>query len=260
MKWFIMMICTQLCLSALSDDMYRDFTDTQGRKIQAKLVSFDSKSGKVTIERNNHRKVTVSPTIFDDSDQAYIQQWVKGFLLSNKTNFSIKIDEEESKLSEFEKVVKNGSMRGDYTRFSTTQLTVNIKNKTDYDFGLTRLEYCLFIERKGYGKYEDQRYCETGSLTSSELNAQKNCLFKTDEIRINEHYTGEGDENTTTGIIDYYKKKSFIEKVIGVTFRLYIDSDDATDQFLEFSHPSSFKTNYHWNEFRLRGEKEKIGL
>ena len=256
MKWITTVIITHLCLTAFGDEGYRSFTDQQGRIIKAKLISFDSKSGKVTIERDNRHKATVPPNIFSSGDQAYIKQWMKVFLLSDKSNFVIGIDENEGELSDFKNIDPNGTPKKRLTRIQEHSYVIDINNKADVDFGKVRLVHCAFIERKGYGTVGDAMYCEIGT-TIGELKPTTTSTFKTDDVKTFHRYR-EFEEGDTTVGYDIYKKKDAIEKIQGVLFRVYMDGN--TEIFLEFSEPGNFIKKYHWKEFRAREGKEKSGL
>ena len=105
MKWMMTIIVSYIWSTSFGGEEYRDFTDQQGRTIKAKLVSFDSKSGKVTIERDNQREATVPQSIFSNEDQNYINRWVKNFLLSDKKSCSYSIDEIKGELSDYPTVL-----------------------------------------------------------------------------------------------------------------------------------------------------------
>lgn len=52
---------------------YRDFKDTQGRIIRARVLKFDSHAEMVTIQRDDKRTSKIPLSKFSEADQAYIQ-------------------------------------------------------------------------------------------------------------------------------------------------------------------------------------------
>ena len=70
----LMMFTFGLLLTTWADD-YRVFTDNQGRIIKVKIIKVDKKTKKVTLERENKKKATVSISIFSETDQEYINTW-----------------------------------------------------------------------------------------------------------------------------------------------------------------------------------------
>lgn len=72
-------------------DEYRSFTDKEGREIMAKIIKIDSRSDKVTIQRDDRRRVTVPANIFSVPDQTYISEWVaaQAFMSSSKLKVSV---------------------------------------------------------------------------------------------------------------------------------------------------------------------------
>jgi hypothetical protein len=250
MKWFTTIVVALLSLSSIGEE-YRIFTDQQGRTIKAKIVSFDSKTGKITIERDNRRKATVSPSAFCEEDQEYITQWAKGVLLKDKSAVSFSISTIPGKYSEYELHGNKTHVSRRYTRFRESVFNVEIKNKSNTDFGTIVLEYCTFIERKGYGKIDDISYCETGS-SSDVLNPSSSTTISTEKLKVFERFREKSDET------EYYKTKDAIESIKGVIFRVYVQGYE--DSFVEFAEPANFKGKYQWKEFRSREGIETKGL
>jgi hypothetical protein len=87
----IILIVFSIALSALGEEEYRTFTDAEGREIKAKVLKVDPRSGQVTVERDNQRRVTVAPTVFSKSDQAYIKEWqaTQAFMSNSKLRISV---------------------------------------------------------------------------------------------------------------------------------------------------------------------------
>lgn len=75
-----------LTISAAFSEVYRQFTDKEGRTINAKIISVDSDKKKVTLERKNKKRATVPINIFSISDQETILAWESNSSSSNNNN------------------------------------------------------------------------------------------------------------------------------------------------------------------------------
>ncbi|VGO14214.1 hypothetical protein PDESU_02773 [Pontiella desulfatans] len=79
---------------ALADD-YRTFTSTDGRTLEAKIIRFDSATGKVMIERKDRKRITVAATAFSEQDQTYIENWNVADAFMSPSKFKLEIQREE---------------------------------------------------------------------------------------------------------------------------------------------------------------------
>ncbi|MCP5539418.1 MAG: hypothetical protein H7A53_09395 [Akkermansiaceae bacterium] len=68
----------------------REFTDAQGRKIQAEIVSV--KGDQVTIRRADRKDYTIAIALLSEADQAYIRQWKPGAAAAD--NPPVKVDDD----------------------------------------------------------------------------------------------------------------------------------------------------------------------
>ncbi|MDZ8117818.1 hypothetical protein [Pontiella agarivorans] len=252
---FFFILC---CITSFGDDEYRSFTDLQGRTIKAKLVSFDSKNGKVTIERDNRKRATVSPGIFSVEDQEYIGSWIKIFLLKDGRSLKIDIDssEKESNRSnpkDIERKMKNYTYKARlYTEKKLVTHTLTLENKGATDFGNIGVDYCTFIKRKGYDGLEDVFYCETGTRVGS-LKPNSEALFTTEELPIFHRcriISVPGEEG--------YSQDDAVESIEGIIFRIYL-ADNPTCYF-EFSKPQYFGKKNSWMQYNPREGLEKQGF
>tara|TARA_A100001015_G_scaffold18254_1_gene21173 strand:+ start:3309 stop:4082 length:774 start_codon:yes stop_codon:yes gene_type:complete len=255
MKIFALtIIVAHLCLPSYCDEEYRSFSDQQGRTIKAKLLFFDPIKNKLIIERDNRRRATVSPSVFSVEDQNYIHKWTKAYLLKDKRNVTYSIDENVGDVIHHRGVEEQNLSK--FTRYRNHSFTIEIKNKSNVDFGNIRLECNLLINRQGYRNTEDNMYCESDT-SFCELGLLSTTSIKTKKFKLFERYI-QATESDGSGGFDSYELKDAIEEVEGVIFRLYLADD--TDVSLEFCEPSGFLKKFHWNEFQPRQGKEKSGL
>ena len=74
MKRWVLLICWLGLVSSIGAvTQYRDFKDTQGRTIRARVLKFDALTEMVTIQREGMHASKVPLNIFSEAGQAYIQ-------------------------------------------------------------------------------------------------------------------------------------------------------------------------------------------
>lgn len=75
MKRLVLFVCWLCLASSICAAMeYRDFRDSQGRLIRARVLKFDARTEMVTIQREGMRASKVPLNIFSEADQAYISK------------------------------------------------------------------------------------------------------------------------------------------------------------------------------------------
>ncbi|MCF7817676.1 MAG: hypothetical protein K9M54_07325, partial [Kiritimatiellales bacterium] len=88
--WFVSF--NLVCLAA---DEFRTFTAQDGRKLKAKVVSYDPASDKVQILRDDKKSVTVQSSAFSDADQKYIKTWSAIGIFSSPSKLALDISRNE---------------------------------------------------------------------------------------------------------------------------------------------------------------------
>jgi hypothetical protein len=130
--------------AALADD-YRTFTSSDGRTLKAKVIAYDSSTGKVQIEREDRKKLTVSSNAFSQKDQDYLQAWETAQVFMSPAKFKLEIEREEVKTTKKEHEVDVGEEFAGGGRRGGGEsgvITVAIDKTTDY-------KYHLAMENKG---------------------------------------------------------------------------------------------------------------
>ncbi|MCF7848364.1 MAG: hypothetical protein K9M45_05890 [Kiritimatiellales bacterium] len=74
MKKLIVLFAT-ITIAAQAAEEFREFTANDGRKLKAKVVSYDPGTEKVKVLREDGQAVTVKSVAFSREDQAYIREW-----------------------------------------------------------------------------------------------------------------------------------------------------------------------------------------
>ncbi|MDF7825358.1 hypothetical protein P4B35_15135 [Pontiellaceae bacterium B12227] len=109
----ILAILASCTLSANAAGVFHEFTATDGRKLKAKVISYDGSVGKVKIKRDDGAVVRVKIGAFIREDQAYIQQWEAVSLFMSETEVPVTLSRiEERKWKKTRESMRNGGMGG----------------------------------------------------------------------------------------------------------------------------------------------------
>jgi len=143
MKKLIVLFAT-LTLICQAEDSFREFTSQDGRKLKAKVISYDASSDKVKILREDQKTVTVNSTVFSEKDQAYIKDWSAIGIFTSTSKLKLDINRNEVKSSKKEREADLGERSGGGRRGGgdTGVQVVAVDKNTQYKFD-------LLLENKG---------------------------------------------------------------------------------------------------------------
>ena len=65
-----------------------------GRTIEAEEIDYDSRSGKVTLKRQDGKRIPVPANVFVEADQAYIREWDAAKAFTSDKFLKISFDRE----------------------------------------------------------------------------------------------------------------------------------------------------------------------
>ncbi|WP_372808393.1 hypothetical protein [Pontiella sp.] len=140
-----------IMIAAVSQaDEFRTFTAEDGRTLKAKIISYDSASGKVMIEREDRKRLTVPATAFSKKDQTFIEKWqtYEAFLSPAKLKLEIERDEVDSTKKNVEVDIGDETSGGRRGGGMSGVVTVAVDKKTQY-------KYKLAIENKSGTALDD---------------------------------------------------------------------------------------------------------
>ena len=86
---YICIFASILLVAKATGVQYHSFTDLEGRKLEAKILSFDNRSGKIELERQDGKTFKVKPSLFSESDQDYILKWITANQVLSEENLRI---------------------------------------------------------------------------------------------------------------------------------------------------------------------------
>ncbi|MFO1485639.1 MAG: hypothetical protein U1F71_19920 [Verrucomicrobiaceae bacterium] len=168
----------------------REFTDLQGRKLEAELIAVAG--GQVTLKRQGDGRVfTVPTTTFTADDQKFMSDWA-----DQNTKYSFDVRYTKKKLGETKQ--KQGVVTVEDERWI---YEIEIRNKLPVAVGDVRVDYWCFRREDG-GKGKGSARVETsGSATIASLAGSAATKVNTNEIILHKeqlrgdyYYIG-GDKN-----------------------------------------------------------------
>ncbi len=240
MKWMMVVLVLGMCWPGYSAEDYRIFTDKENRAVEAKVVHFDSRSGKVTLKSRKHRKSIVSISIFSEEDQAYIKEWlsVQNFLSNSKLRISI-----------VKKQGKTPSVRDKTKRAKPPcHYEIWLMPSTGTSFETMRIEYCMYVNTDR-SKGEDVLKFEKGRFNKVLVVEGKRHSEKTKEVKLFRYYSLQR-ESTPNGrggsTVSYSHNKIAEDDLKGIRVRVYLRTPCGNEFMREICEPSSLAKKYEW--------------
>ncbi len=240
MKWMMAGLVWGMCWSCFSAEDYRIFTDKEDRAVEAKVVHFDARSGKVTLESRKHRKSTVSISIFSEEDQVYIKEWlsVRNFLSSSKLRISVVKKKEKATDS------KSQTRRPK----PPCHYEIRLLPSSGTTFDAIQIEYCIYVN-KDRSKGDDTLSVISEQIDNIQLVAQKMRIERTKAVKLFRDYEAKIETNYsiysgTTTSTSYNKISE--DDLKGVCVRVYLTTPSGKILMREICEPSSIAKRYEW--------------
>ena len=164
-------VCVVLALTSLSA---REFTDTQGRKLEAEIVS--AAAGQVSLKRvADGRLFNVPAATFTEADQKFIAEWAAA-----NTKYSFDVTYTKKKQGETKQKSNNVTYEQE-----TWIYKINIRNRLPAAVGDLRVDYWCFRREDG-GKGKGTARIETsGSSKIAAIPGSSAVTVDTSEIILN---------------------------------------------------------------------------
>ena len=252
---------------------YRTFTAEDERTLKAKVVAYDATTGKVQIQREDNKKLTVPTAAFSEKDQTYITAWqaTQDFLSTAKLKLELKRNEVKSWKKEHEadlsqiKLGKGDGKRDGIEVIATDNNTqykydLLIENKGSASLKNITVEYRVYYEQEKAVKDEEG---EKRRKESKQEGAEKRVRYNA----VNENKVKDGaarlkpiepkeTKTISTGSVTIMKRtvdKSYQDKInlkgslAGAWVRLSMKGPDGKKVVREIAQPDSVMKKYPWN-------------
>lgn len=140
MKTLIAMF-TCITLTTLAADEFREFTASDGRTLNAKVLSYDGELDTVEIQRDDLHVCCVKSTTFSEADQAYIKEWAPSSLFMSPLKFKI-IPRRIVNKSNWSR--EGGSEQSPLVAVSECQYEIAICNRTGLPMENLTMDYIIY--------------------------------------------------------------------------------------------------------------------
>ena len=242
MKWLVCSVWVLgLCFGGYAEGEYRLFTDQEGRIINAKVIQFDPRSEKVTVERDNRRRVTVPVRIFSAADQEYIQEWFSAQAFLSNSKLRVKVEKEKGKT-----VGKSQTKRSK----PPCHYEISLDNRSGSPLEGIRVEYCMYVVTDFSGGKDDVVKVEHGSFDTFSLGNRAQKSMETKTVKLYRYYSEQLDTTYDSyggfdTSISYNKTKE--EGLEGIRVRIYLKTKKGSEFMREICEPDSVEGKYGWN-------------
>lgn len=253
-RWgFLICLLGIFCAGAWADDAYRDFTDTQGRTIRGRVISYDAAKGFVQIEAESGKKARIPLTVLIGEDQDYILAWGNAQGFADEKLFRVSCKEKQ--LEEVrEEIRQDLHWSGGDTDKDFLMNTIT-RERIAYDFELRnfnpaplsgiRMEYRIYYEQSEMTRDRSKPIAEQKKLVETvELDvvpAKESLTFQTKPVEIHEDDINEIDSRSGD------PRQGGKGKVHGIRARFYMTMSTGDEIQREFCQPSSLSPQtYPW--------------
>ncbi len=236
------------CAFAWAEESYHIFTDTEGRVITARILTFDARKQVIMVQMENGRQGKIPLSTLSDADKEYVDSWSRAQDFMNKSRFKISVErnrDEDDSLS--------GHRFNKDLAVREVHYEITLDNRSDTEFSKVKVSYCIFYEQEDFdspaGKVVCKQgvYCGTldaGSLTPRSVKMLATQVVKVfrEELDAGWSYTS-GSDNVKHG------------EVHGVWVRAYLELPGGEKLMRELSLPESLPNCFKWT-----GESVYVGI
>jgi hypothetical protein len=135
-SYFGLLLSFSLSLSAIA----YEFTDQQGRKLEAEIVSTDARQ--VTLKRTDGRVFTLPVTTFSAADQRHIADWAAA-----NVRYDFRVEHTTKKIGEEKKKQQSGEAL-DIHEYETWVYQIKITSRMKIALSELRVDYWCFREEE----------------------------------------------------------------------------------------------------------------
>jgi len=237
MKRLIVVLLVLCCSRAWTADGFHIFTDTQGRAINARILTCDAQKQVMLVQMENGRQGRISLDMLSDTDKEYVRMWLVGRDFQDDRIFRVsakrKAEDNEKKSN------KNGVVTRKVENYGYELL---LENRSDLAFENVEMQYCIYYEQEvgGDGGNECRQgvFCgkeDLGNLlpgSKQEVKTKPVMIYKS-ELASGYYYTS-GTDSSQDG------------EVHGIWVRFAMNLPNGDEVLREFCLPDSIPNGHNW--------------
>ncbi len=253
-KGFFLACCVVVAQAA----DYRTFTDTQGRAIQARLLDANTSKGEICLEREDGKKVWVSPAAFSEGDQTYIRSWAVAYeALSGRL---MKIDAEPVSIA----INGNEQPHADNFKAGNTverwskvhhksHYTIEFQNTGDDEIPALGIECHSYVKLVARGSRTDRIRVVAETLSLGPIEPGEHAELSTRETDLKEWLVTQVENvwnSSGTTIIDTIGSRvtTHDERLEGLWIRISVPLSNGEEFVHDVCFPDDLKEKVVWDE------------
>lgn len=236
-NWVYLIVLFIIGTSVVSADEYRDFLSADGKSIRGKVMRYDARSKKVSIQRDTKQLFTVPIRVFSDKDQKYILQWEFNKVFLSDSSF--KIDAKRKKIKDSE-AAYTGSVTSE--KLENTAYELTLKNNSASSLEGLKVEYCIFYEQEKTvsSKTIEEEGVRYGTIDVGSMRPKSSKELRTEPVTV---YTYELDSSWsyTDG-----RKNKISGEIRGLWVRVNMTMKNGEVLTRDFCMPDSLSNSKAW--------------
>ncbi|MDF7798031.1 hypothetical protein P4C99_01050 [Pontiellaceae bacterium B1224] len=239
-KWILGIGCLLMAVASLAEESeFRAFTAKDGRTLEARIVEYDARKGKIKIERQGAGMVWVAPNVFGEADQAYIKEWISASAFLEEKSLRVSVDKKN--------LGRSGSKEKTQREIEKVGYEVEIKNYSKQALDISKIEYRYYVRNVRREGGEDTEKTVHGTLALGRLDPGASHELKTDSLPLVTKFKIqlEGDGY---GIPEKIPVKMSEEELLGIWIRIYGPEVDGTALYRDITYPSDLIKNVQREE------------
>jgi hypothetical protein len=249
-------VCGLLGFSALlvmaSQAEMHAFEAKDGRAIEAEIVDYDARSGKVTLKRADGKRIPVKADFFVAADQAYIREWDSQKAFSSDRLLKISFDEEtvnKSKEEVYRMLTDTEGNKEEYLmkeiKYEDVAYEVELRNMNKAALDGMRMEYRIYYEqsRENRDKQNPDQFILAGKSDISAIAGGQSAKIVTQPVTIYD------DNLNAISWSDASERVPGRGDVHGVRARIYMKTKSGKELMREACYPDNLSTgDFGWKD------------
>ncbi len=236
-KWALLIIALVVSAETVRADEYRDFLSADGKAMRGRVLRFDARTHKVTIERDNKKVFTVPASVFSKEDQDYILEWEFNKVFLSDSSFKI---EAQRKAVKDDDESYSGYVQAKKVDVAGYEIT--LENRSTSKLENLSVEYCIFYEQERLNR--SKQLCEQGvycgTVDVGYLLPKSEKEFMTDSVRV---YKTELDADWIYTSGAQNKQDG---EVHGIWARVHMKLDSGETLTRDYCLPDSLNNSRAW--------------
>lgn len=218
------------------------FELNDGRTLEAEIVDFDGRSGKVTLKRADGKRVPVPANIFVEADQAYIKEWDAAKAFTSDKFLKVSFDEktlERRKEEIYKNLTDTDGNVEEYLmkeiKYEDVAFQIELRNMNKSALNGMRMEYRIYYEqsRENRNKQNPDQFVLAAESEVSAVAGGQNIKIMTKPVTIYD------DNINAISWADGSERVPGRGDVHGIRARIYMKTKSGKEIMREVCYPKN---------------------